>query len=206
MSMGRRTIFYVDGYNLYFGLRESKFQKYYWLDVSMLASNICRDFEVLKEVKYFTTRVSRPEDEVYRQSEYIDAINNLGNTIIYFGQFKKSKKKCSVCDSWYRHFTEKKTDVNIATEMLADAFLDRFDTAYLISGDSDLVPPIKKIREVFPEKIIKAVFPPKRFNSEIRNNVNGEIHIKPQHLKKSQLPDIVLMDSGQILRRPKEWI
>lgn len=31
------------------------------------------------------------------------------------------------------------TDVNIAVEMMRDAFQDRFDAALLISADSDLV-------------------------------------------------------------------
>ena len=34
------------------------------------------------------------------------------------------------------------TDVNIATQMMIDAFQDKYNMAMLISGDSDLVPPI----------------------------------------------------------------
>ena len=41
------------------------------------------------------------------------------------------------------------TDVNIATQMIIDAYQDKYDTAMLISGDSDLVPPIKAINENF---------------------------------------------------------
>jgi uncharacterized LabA/DUF88 family protein len=32
----------------------------------------------------------------------------------------------------------------IATEMLTDAFLDKFDTALLVSADSDLETPVEK--------------------------------------------------------------
>ena len=38
------------------------------------------------------------------------------------------------------------TDVNIATAMLTDAYRDRFDTALLVSADSDLVPPVRAAR------------------------------------------------------------
>ena len=41
------------------------------------------------------------------------------------------------------------TDVNISVELLADAFQNKFDTALLVSGDSDLTGPIKKIKELF---------------------------------------------------------
>ena len=47
---------------------------------------------------------------------------------------------------------EKMTDVNIATEMLQDAFLDKYDMAMLISGDSDLIPPIRAIHNNFKKK------------------------------------------------------
>jgi len=44
---------------------------------------------------------------------------------------------------------EKMTDVNIATNMMIDAYTNAFDIAYVISGDSDLVPPIRAIRAHF---------------------------------------------------------
>ncbi|MBK6933512.1 MAG: NYN domain-containing protein [Saprospirales bacterium] len=49
-------------------------------------------------------------------------------------------------------FSKKMTDVNIATEMMMDAFTDTYDTALLISGDTDLIPPINAIRRHFPGK------------------------------------------------------
>jgi uncharacterized LabA/DUF88 family protein len=44
------------------------------------------------------------------------------------------------------------TDVNIASRMLVDSFKDKFDTAFLISGDTDLIPPIREIKSLFPKK------------------------------------------------------
>lgn len=32
-----RVIAYIDGFNLYFGLKSKGFKKYYWLDLSALA-------------------------------------------------------------------------------------------------------------------------------------------------------------------------
>ena len=51
------------------------------------------------------------------------------------------------------------TDVNIATQILIDAYQDNFDMAMLISGDSDLVPPIKAVHELFPKKRVFVTFP-----------------------------------------------
>ena len=57
------------------------------------------------------------------------------------------ERQCSNCGHVAKIPEEKKTDVNISSHMLVNAFTDRFDTAFLISGDSDLVPPIEMIRQ-----------------------------------------------------------
>jgi hypothetical protein len=54
------------------------------------------------------------------------------------------------------------TDVNIAVELLGDAYQDKFDTALLISADSDLTTPIEKVHLLFPKKRVISVFPPNR--------------------------------------------
>ena len=40
---------------------------------------------------------------------------------------------------------EKKADVNVAVRLLQDADDDLFDTALVVSGDGDLVPPIEPV-------------------------------------------------------------
>jgi uncharacterized LabA/DUF88 family protein len=57
------------------------------------------------------------------------------------------------------------TDVNIATELLMDAFNDRFDLALVISGDSDLVPPILALKQKFTGK--RVVVRPRRWSKNL---------------------------------------
>ena len=52
------------------------------------------------------------------------------------------------------------TDVNIAIQLMTDAFDDAFDAALVISGDSDLTTPIRRVRERFPAKRAIVAFPP----------------------------------------------
>ena len=56
------------------------------------------------------------------------------------------------------------SDVKIASELLRDAFLNRFDTAILVSADGDLQPPIDIIKEEFSAKKLVIAFPPDRDN------------------------------------------
>lgn len=69
------------------------------------------------------------------------------------------------------------TDVNIATQMMIDAFNDKYDMAMLISGDSNLVPPIKAIHYLFENKRVFVAFPPKRHNSSVAIVAKGSMMI-----------------------------
>jgi uncharacterized LabA/DUF88 family protein len=71
----------------------------------------------------------------------------------YYGLWKKQENN------------PKMTHVNIATQMIIDAFQNNFDRVMLISGDSDLVPPIRAIHENFGEKRVFVAFPPRRQSS-----------------------------------------
>jgi hypothetical protein len=56
-----RVIAYVDGFNLYFGLKEAGYERYLWLDVFRLARNILNpSTRTLVRINCFTSRVSDP--------------------------------------------------------------------------------------------------------------------------------------------------
>lgn len=97
------------------------------------------------------------------------------------------------------------TDVNIATELLVDAFANRFDVALLISADSDLVPPVRAIRRHFPHKRVIVAFPPERHSKELTDSATCRFMISRGYLKKSQFPDEVVTEAGFVLKRPEKW-
>jgi len=98
------------------------------------------------------------------------------------------------------------TDVNIATQMIIDAYKDNYDMAMLISGDSDLVPPMKAIHENFNNKRVFVAFPPKRHNSSVSLAAKGSLIIGRKKLVDSQFPDEVQKRGGFKLRKPSDWI
>jgi uncharacterized LabA/DUF88 family protein len=97
------------------------------------------------------------------------------------------------------------TDVNIATEMLSDAFADQFDVALLISADSDLVSPVRKVRHLFPDKRVVVVFPPARHSHALKSVANVCLHLDRATLVKSVFTDQVAKPDGFVLQRPAEW-
>ena len=97
------------------------------------------------------------------------------------------------------------TDVNIAVEMLTDAFLDRYDTALLISADSDLAPPIERVHQLFPQKRVVIGFPPKRSYKRLQQVARGFFTIGKNSLANSQFPEQVFKADGFTLTRPTTW-
>src|SRR6266699_2111190 len=129
-----RVITYIDGYNLYFGLREKihvkdpqgnepnlRWRRYLWLDVVKLSESLLRPDQVLLRTKYFTARIRGKPQSEQRQSLFLEAISILPNIRLYYGTFQPDPKRCGKCGAIAFHPQEKKTDVNIATQILNDA-------------------------------------------------------------------------------------
>lgn len=199
-----RIFAYIDGFNLYFGMKEAGFGNLKWLDLKKLVENLLNSNQELIEVKYFTSRVSNNPDKQKRQSTYIDAVLSSGVTILY-GHYQSNSVSCKVCSSKWSSFSEKMTDVNIATNIIMDAYKDKYDTALLISGDSDLVPPIVAVHENFKQKRVFVAFPPKRHNNSVSSVARGSMTIGRKKLVDSQFEDEIIKKDGFILRKPPEW-
>ena len=146
----QRVAAYVDGFNLYYGLKSKGWRRYYWLNVHQLMLNLLKPDQRIVFTKYFTSRVSstpKNPDKQKRQSEFIEALSTVPEVQVFYGQYQLRPQTCSRCGFVGLVPNEKMTDVNIAAEMLTDAFQDKFDTALLVSADSDLSAPVSRIRE-----------------------------------------------------------
>lgn len=200
-----RVIAYVDAFNLYFGLKEKGLKPLCWLNLQKMVQSILKPHQTLECCKYFTSRVTGDANKHKRQNLYIEALSTLKNFNFYYGQFKTHPYECPTCGNENDIAGEKMTDVNIAVEMMSDAFFDKFDTALLISGDSDLCAPINSINKHFSNKKIIAVFPPKRVSNELKKIVSGVYYISEATLKDCQFEDNVKSNSGYNLMKPAKW-
>lgn len=200
-----KVIVFIDGFNLYFGLKAIKRKDLYWLDLVKLGQNLLKNDQTLVGVKYFTSRISYPPDKVKRQGAFIEAIEELANIEIFYGNYLSTKKTCRNCGFYYYEFSEKKTDVNLAIELLVDAYLDKYDTAIVVSGDSDLSGAISKVLALFPNKRVITAFPPLRVSKELITVSTATINIRKQTLQRSLLPLVVTKSDGFLLECPQYW-
>ncbi|MEQ8821536.1 MAG: NYN domain-containing protein [Sumerlaeia bacterium] len=195
----KRVIAYIDGFNLYYGMKSASFRRYYWLDFVKLASAFVKSDEALSHTYYFTSRVSAsaadPQKE-RRQNAYLEAVETLRDCTVVYGNFLHKKSKCFRCSYPFVRAEEKMTDVNIAVQMLTDAYDEECDVTLLISADSDLVPPIRFIKRRKIEQEIRVAFPPKRKSFDLEQVADSKRDIWKSTLKASQMPDIIQVAPG----------
>ena len=109
MAGEQRVIAYVDGFNLYFGLRDSALQRCYWLNLRALAESLLRPGQVLVTTKYFTARIAggrsgdasdrkRAADQKRkRQSDFLEALNTLADFEMFEGHYLGKDICCFSC-------------------------------------------------------------------------------------------------------------
>lgn len=222
-----RVYVYVDWFNLYHAISKLPwYRKYLWLDLRVLATQFLQSWQVLKKVSYFTAYSRRKPDKELRHKQYVSALNDHGVTTILWNFQKTTKtfyqwktplisilfqniiESLSQTFKWifvplrldFQTFEEKKTDVNLAISILEDGLMDRYDTAIIISWDSDLVPPIDRVKKLKGKKFI-LVMPPNGKWTRIRQVCDTSYMIKEIHLSSSQLPSVTWKH-----KRPSSWI
>jgi len=201
-----RVIAYIDGFNLYFGLKEKDWRRYYWLDIQKLCQNLLLPKQRLLTVKYFTSRIKKTSPAKHkRQSLYIEALQTFPDVKLYYGKYQMTQYTCRNCKYINEIPEEKMTDVQLGIEVISDSYQDKYDTALIVTGDIDLLPSIEKVRAEFSNKRVIIVFPPMRATDELRRVANGYLHINEGLLKGSQLPDEIVKTGGYVLKRPIEW-
>lgn len=203
-----RVVAYIDGFNLYFGLRSKGWKRYYWLDLQRLCGNLLKPHQRLVFTKYFTARITATTDDPTkprRQAIFLEAIETLPATRIFYGHYLPKPQRCFRCGATWTSHEEKMTDVNIAVELLNDAADDAFDTALIVSADSDLTAPVEAVRQRYPRKRVVIACPPDRQSKRLESVAHAYFRIGRKKFQESQFPDEVVKPGGFVLRRPPSW-
>ena len=203
-----RVIAYIDGFNLYFGMRSQGWKRYYWLDLCRLATGLLKPGQALEEVHYFTSRIRSDglnSEDMQRQTVYLEALATRPGIRIHLGHYLEKPRSCRRCGARWVEYEEKMTDVNIAAQLLTDAMDDRFDTALLVSGDSDLTTPVRMTRARFTDKRVVIALPPQRRSHQLQQAASGYFVINETAFRRALLPERVERADGFVLHRPDRW-
>lgn len=203
-----RVAVYVDGLNLYYGLDYPDWRQYHWLDLRRLSERLLRPGQRLAMVRYFTARFypqAGDSDKPLHQDAYLKALATLPDLTIQYGHHLPKPRKCLQCGASWTSFEEKMTDVNIAIALLRDAMQDAFDTAIIISADSDLIGPIDAVFHSCPAKRIVVAFPPNRYSRDLESRATAAFTLWPGTIARSQFPAYIIDANGYPIRKPARW-
>jgi hypothetical protein len=160
----RKAALYVDGFNFYYGVRNHfkaaepqrgfSLSGLVWCDFRALVERHFLEPETrLSIIRYFTApvtpQVEAKADEHARYEYWLRAARTIPGLLVIFGYYRPGRKgtpQAAAGGDPLAHVEqlrqEKETDVNIAVEMLLDGIAGHFDTAYLLSGDTDQIPAV----------------------------------------------------------------
>jgi len=134
---------------------------------------------------------------------------------------RKPLGPCSGLPTWFKNciasresmtvqsFEEKKTDVNIATYLLKDAYEGNVDVAVVISNDSDLCEPLRICKEelgiivVAVNPVSNSMRKQARFN-QLKYVSSRSYELHSSAIRLNQMPATIKRD-GNTVTKPAGW-
>lgn len=217
-----KTIVYVDGYNLYYGLlRRSAFK---WLDLYCLFQEhaLGPDADVV-EVRYYTApvlgRMSDDPESSQRQRTYQQALRKMppNKVTIIEGKIMAETPVLRLVSPLpecpgltcvkVHNFTEKKTDVNLAADLITGAWTRAYEQAVICSNDTDLEGALRVVKENCPAVRLGLVAPipnndSRKIAADLKKYADWSKVLSTVHIEHSQLPEKI---PGTALWRPECW-
>ncbi|MEH6672036.1 NYN domain-containing protein [Halopseudomonas sp.] len=227
-----RTAFFVDGYNLYYGLLRGS--PYKWLDLSALLGSILRVQEPsasLESVHYYTAPViaklaTRGQASNDAQHRYIRALEARGVHVTlgahrldrgFAPRYIKGQKPSRLDQVAIWELEEKETDVNLALGMYRAACrssLTGVSQIVLVSGDTDLTPALSAIKQDFPGIELGVILPHRQDRGGVVRNPPGSLkacsdwmrtYISDAELAACQFPGKIPLPKKPAIVKPGHW-
>ena len=223
---------YIDGFNLYRGCLENS--PYKWLDLVALAERLAVGHTVKRVryfTAHVEDPAANRRQLVYLRALKtltrleVDASGVFTTHIVIRPLADQPAQGMVAVLEWHRngqwlplrrpaqgywvrasisHKTEKGSDVNLATYLVADAFRGDMAAAWVISGDSDLEAPIKLVNtDLVPVHVVNPR--PNKPSAQLKAAARTYTSLAVADLAASQLADPVIDAQGREIRKPQSW-
>ncbi|MCT8158536.1 NYN domain-containing protein [Pseudoruegeria sp. SHC-113] len=206
-----RVRVYVDGFNFYY--RRLRSSNYKWVNLRLLSQELVQSDDVVEGIRYFTADVSSRSgdpDAPTRQATYFRALKTIPELSIHKGKFLPKKITRPLVSDPATFVTvhdteEKGSDVNLASYLLMDAFCDSYDLALIFSQDTDLLEPIRMVKQELGKKIVVAWLDGGAPSKRLRSFADSVRHVSDGMLQRSQFPETVRGRGGSRIVKPNSW-
>ncbi len=137
MSQFNKVMIFIDGSNVFKECRRLNIKIRYEKFINILGKNR----NVMRSIYYSGKEV--PPNPNQRRFFKMLRDNRIE---VVTKSLKIRDETCPKCKQKYQKRIEKGVDAALATDLLWYAFQNSYDIAVLISGDSDFVPPVERVR------------------------------------------------------------
>ncbi len=196
-----RTCAFIDGLNLYHGIRERDDLK--WCNLPDLIDLYLRSDDELAQINFYTADPKHRPESSKRNLNYCSALKAIGVNVV-MGRFDRT-----TVAAHDRQVTEKETDVNIAIDMVDFAHRGLYEKCVLISADSDLHPAVRRVCQLNADFRVVLLAPPNhhiaRNTTALQSACRGQIAVrrmKVDDLAKCPLPETIKCPEGNHIRKP----
>ena len=132
----RRVMIFIDGSNLYHVLKQNTDKRD--LDYKKFAEKLCGDRELIRTYYYNIRQESADNPSLGESQErFLNALYETDYLEVKLGIWKQRGNT----------MVEKGVDVMIASDLIAHAYEDHYDTAILVSGDADFYPALQVVKD-----------------------------------------------------------
>ncbi|MQA93987.1 MAG: NYN domain-containing protein [Streptosporangiales bacterium] len=156
-------------------------------------------------VRYFTARVRDDPAAELRQENHLDALTvQCGRLRIHQGRFQRKSRQCRACAASWSDYEEKESDVSFAVSLVEDAARNLFDTALLITADSDMCPAVRAVKRLRPRARVVVAPPPNRRSLALQELCDATFVIGLDKVRRAQSPEVVEVGGRKVVR-PAHW-
>jgi hypothetical protein len=211
----QKVIAYIDGFNLFYSsLKRTKSK---WLDLWGMCESLLKPNQELVAVKYFSARVSAmagDQTRTEKQKVYLQALGTFPKLETRLGYFSIHRVKMPDADLFdtgkiklldVMKTEEKGTDVNLAVQLTADAFQDKFDYAMLFSNDSDMAMSLEIATKICKKRVGLYIDKKALSTKVLQENICFIKKLSPAFFMEHQLPIQMKTIDGKIITKPKDW-
>lgn len=218
----KRVVVFIDGFNLYHAVQNNFSPRYKWCNLRKLVTQfIDVETDVIKQIYFFTAYCTWDKGKLKRHKDYVKILREYCGVYSVFGKYRRVKRGFSrpmpifkivprflkplIQKLTYLTYEEKETDVNMALKIVELGFLNQYDHAIILSGDSDLIGAIKTIRRNFPDKKFTNLLPIKAKGWILQKASDNRHQIEASHFHNALLPDEITLRSGEIIQMPEKY-
>jgi uncharacterized LabA/DUF88 family protein len=219
-----RTIVYIDGFNLYYRMQRNRPDLKWVNPLRMAKAALDRSHDILS-VNYYIARIAQRASDPHapaRQDALLKALSSVPAINIHEGSFMKSEPWMELAEppqakpsgyAWTEpppklvkvvKTEEKGSDVNLGVHLVRDAFTNAFDVAVVVTNDSDLIEPIRIVKEETGKRV--GLLAPVKFpNNGLKAAASFYRHLRPGHLLAARFPETLSLPDGRSVTRPASW-